>query len=76
MTEKIIKIKEKIFKNNKNQKQAFRKWFVDMVYDNMDMEGEAVLNKREIMSRSKLQLDNLIQEGVYKQIVLPKKYYD
>ncbi|MBI4652742.1 hypothetical protein HY750_00610 [Candidatus Kuenenbacteria bacterium] len=51
-----------------SKQQAFRKWFVDMVYDNMDMEGEAVLSKKEIMSRSKLQLDNLIQEGVYKQI--------
>jgi hypothetical protein len=58
-----------------NKKDAFRKWFVAMVYDNMAMEDEAVLGKKEIQERSKIQVDNLIKEGVYKKINIPKKYY-
>jgi len=61
---------------NQNKKQkAFHKWFVDMVYDNMAMENEDVLSKQEIHERSKIQINNLIQEGIYKEIKIPQKYY-
>jgi len=46
-----------------------------MVYDNMAMEDEAVFSKSEMMKRYRIQMNNLIQEGIYKKIVLPKKYY-
>ncbi|MBA3047842.1 hypothetical protein KKC83_02710 [Patescibacteria group bacterium] len=61
--------------NNNKKEQAFRKWFIDMVYDNMAMEDEAVFSKSEMMKRYRIQMNNLIQEGIYKKIVLPKKYY-
>ncbi|MCK5460278.1 hypothetical protein KAI52_04130 [Candidatus Parcubacteria bacterium] len=60
--------------NNKKKEQAFKKWFVDMVYDNMAMEDEAVLTKKEIRDRSKMQMNNLVKEGVHKKIIFPKKY--
>jgi len=61
--------------NNKKIEQAFRKWFVDMVYDNMAMENEDVLTKKEIKERCKLQISNLIKEGIHRSIAFPKKYY-
>ena len=61
--------------SNKKKEQAFKKWFVDMVYDNMAMEDEAVFTKNEMIKRYKLQLDELIKDGTYKKIIFPKKYY-
>lgn len=70
------RINKNFMKQNNNKKeQAFRKWFIDMVYDNMAMEDEAVFSKSEMMKRYRIQMNNLIQEGIYKKIVLPKKYY-
>ena len=63
------------YAKNMSKQQAFKKWFIDMVYDNMAMEDEAVFSKKEMTERYKLQLNNLIKEGVYKEIIIPKKYY-
>lgn len=61
--------------NKKNKEQAFRKLFIDLIYDNMAMEDEAVFSKKELSQRCKLQVDNLIKENVHSKIVIPKKYY-
>lgn len=58
-----------------NSKQAFRRLFIDLIYDNMAMENEAVFSKKEIEARSKIQVNNLIKEGIYKKINIPQKYY-
>lgn len=58
-----------------NSKQAFKRLFIDLIYDNMAMENEAIFSKKEIEARSKIQINNLIKEGVYKTINIPKKYY-
>ena len=61
--------------NNKNREKYFRKIFVNLVYDNMAMENEAVFSKKTIAERYKLQIDNLIKEGAHKKIVIPNSYY-
>ncbi len=58
-----------------NSKQAFKRLFIDLIYDNMAMENEAIFSKKEIEERSKIQINNLIKEGVYRTINIPKKYY-
>lgn len=66
---------KKININNKNREKYFREIFVNLVYDNMAMEGEAVFSKKIIAGRYKSQIDNLIKEGVHKKIVIPNSYY-
>jgi hypothetical protein len=61
--------------NNKNREKYFREIFVNLVYDNMAMEDEAVFSKKIIAERYKLQIDNLIREGAHKKIVIPNSYY-
>ncbi len=61
--------------NNKNREKYFREIFVNLVYDNMAMEDEAVFSKKIIAERYKLQIDNLIKEGAHKKIVIPNSYY-
>lgn len=61
-------------RNSKKREIVFRKLFIDLIYDNMAMEDEAVFSKKEMMERYKAQLDSLIKEGLHKEIVLPKKY--
>jgi len=61
--------------NNKKREKCFREIFVNLVYDNMAMEDEAVFSKKTIAERYKLQIDNLIKEGVHKKIVIPNSYY-
>lgn len=61
--------------NNKNREKYFREIFVNLVYDNMAMEDEAVFSKKDIAARYKLQIDNLIKEGAHKKIVIPNSYY-
>lgn len=65
----------KISLNNKNREKYFRQIFVNLVYDNMAMEDEAVFSKKIIAERYKLQIDNLIKEGAHKKIVIPNSYY-
>lgn len=60
---------------NKKKEKYFRKIFINLVYDNMNMEDEAVFSKKDIAERYKLQIDNLIKEGVYNKIVIPSSYY-
>jgi len=61
--------------NNKIREKYFREIFVNLVYDNMAMEDEAVFSKKTIAERYKLQMDNLIKEGAHKKIVIPNSYY-
>jgi len=61
--------------NNKDREKYFREIFVNLVYDNMAMEDEAVFTKKIIAERYKLQIDNLIKEGAHKKIVIPHSYY-
>ena len=61
--------------NNKNREKYFRKIFVNLVYDNMAMEDEAVFSKKIIAERYKLQINNLIKEGAHKKIIIPNSYY-
>jgi len=61
--------------NNKNRKKYFREIFINLVYDNMAMEDETVFSKKAIVERYKLQINNLIKEGVHKKIVIPNSYY-
>ena len=61
--------------NNKNREKYFRQIFVNLVYDNMAMEDEAVFSKKIIAERYKLQIDNLIREGAHKKIIIPNSYY-
>ena len=61
--------------NNRNREKYFRKIFVNLVYDNMAMEDEAVFSKKIIAERYKLQIDNLIREGAHKKIIIPNSYY-
>ncbi|MBA4320035.1 MAG: hypothetical protein C0412_16665 [Flavobacterium sp.] len=61
--------------NNKNREKYFREIFVNLVYDNMAMENEAVFSKKIIAERYKLQIDNLIKEDAHKKIVIPNSYY-
>lgn len=61
--------------NNKNREKYFRQIFVNLVYDNMAMEDEAIFSKKAIAERYKLQIDNLIKEGAHKKIIIPNSYY-
>jgi hypothetical protein len=61
--------------SNKNREKYFREIFVNLVYDNMAMEDEMVFSKKTIAERYKLQIDNLIKEGVHKKIIIPNSYY-
>ena len=61
--------------SNKNREKYFREIFVNLVYDNMAMEDEAVFSKKVIATRYKLQINNLIKEGAHKKIVIPTSYY-
>lgn len=61
--------------NNKNREKYFREIFVNLVYDNMAIENEAVFSKKIIAERYKLQINNLIKEGAHKKIVIPNSYY-
>lgn len=61
--------------NNKNREKYFREIFVNLIYDNMAMEDEAIFSKKVIAARYKLQIDNLIKEGAHKKIVIPNSYY-
>jgi len=61
--------------NNRNREKYFRQIFVNLVYDNMAMEDEAVFSKKIIAERYKLQIDNLIREGAHKKIIIPNSYY-
>lgn len=56
------------------REKAFRNLFVDLIYDNMAMENEAVFSKKEMMARYKMQMDSLIRDGIHKNIVIPMKY--
>lgn len=69
ITMKTIKL------NNKNREKYFRQIFVNLVYDNMAMEDEAIFSKKDIAERYKLQINNLVKEGVHKKIVIPDSYY-
>lgn len=60
---------------NKKREKYFREIFVNLIYDNMAMEDEAIFSKKNIAERYKLQIDNLIKEGVHNKIVIPKSYY-
>lgn len=60
---------------NKKREQYFKEIFVNLVYDNMAMEDEAVFSKKNIAERYKLQIDNLIKEGAHLKIVIPNSYY-
>lgn len=61
--------------SGKKRKKYFREIFVNLVYDNMAMEDEAVFSKKAIAERYKLQINNLIKEGVHHKIVVPSSYY-
>jgi ribonuclease HII len=61
--------------SNKKREKYFREIFVNLVYDNMAMEDEAVFSKKNIAKRYKLQIDNLIKEGAHNKIVIPNSYY-
>ncbi|MFH1030805.1 MAG: hypothetical protein V1770_06135 [bacterium] len=60
---------------NKKRKKYFKEIFVNLIYDNMAMEDEAVFSKKNIAERYKLQIDNLIKEGAHNKIVIPNSYY-
>jgi ribonuclease HII len=60
----------------KKREKYFKEIFVNLIYDNMAMEDEAVFSKKNIAQRYKLQMDNLIKEGAHNKIVIPKSYYD
>lgn len=60
---------------NKKREKYFREIFVNLIYDNMAMENEAVFSKKNIAERYKLQIDNLIKEGAHNKIVIPNSYY-
>ncbi|MEI7621485.1 MAG: hypothetical protein WCJ51_03040 [Candidatus Moraniibacteriota bacterium] len=60
---------------NKKREKYFKEIFVNLVYDNMVMEDEAIFSKKKIAERYKLQIDNLIKEGAHNKIVIPKSYY-
>lgn len=60
---------------NKKREKIFKEIFVNLIYDNMDMEDEVVFSKRIIAERYKLQIENLIKEGVHNKIVFPSSYY-
>lgn len=60
---------------NKKREKYFREIFVNLIYDNMAMEDEAVFSKKNIAERYKLQIDNLIKEGAHNKIVIPNSYY-
>lgn len=60
---------------NKKREKYFREIFVNLIYDNMAMENEAVFSKKNIAERYKLQMDNLIKEGAHNKIIIPKSYY-
>ena len=60
---------------NKKREKYFREIFVNLIYDNMAMENEAIFSKKNIAERYKLQIDNLIKEGAHNKIVIPNSYY-
>ena len=60
---------------NKKREKYFKEIFVNLIYDNMAMEDEAVFSKKNIAERYKLQIDNLIKEGAHNKIVIPNSYY-
>ena len=60
---------------NKKREQYFKEIFVNLVYDNMAMEDEAIFSKKNIAERYKVQIDNLIKEGAHLKIVIPNSYY-
>lgn len=60
---------------NTQREKYFKEIFVNLVYNNMAMEDEAVFSKKNIAERYKLQIDNLIKEGAHNKIIIPKSYY-
>lgn len=60
---------------SKKREKYFKEIFVNLIYDNMAMEDEAVFSKKKIAERYKLQIDNLIKEGAHNKIVIPNSYY-
>lgn len=60
---------------DKKREKYFKEIFVNLIYDNMNMEDEAVFSKKSIAERYKLQIDNLIKEGAHNKIVIPNSYY-
>lgn len=60
---------------NKKREKYFKEIFVNLIYDNMAMEDEAIFSKKNIAARYKLQIDNLIKEGAHNKIVIPNSYY-
>ncbi len=60
---------------DKKREKYFKEIFVNLIYDNMAMENEAIFSKKNIAKRYKLQIDNLIKEGAHNKIVIPKSYY-
>lgn len=65
----------KLILTNKKREKYFKEIFVNLIYDNMAMEDEAVFSKKNIAERYKLQIDNLIKEGAHNKIVIPNSYY-
>lgn len=65
----------KINSTSKKREKYFREIFVNLIYDNMAMEDEAVFSKKAIAERYKLQINNLIKEGAHNKIVVPNSYY-
>jgi hypothetical protein len=51
--------------------KRFKQIFVNLVYDNMAMEDEAVFSKKDIARRYKLLIDGLIRDGIHKKVVIP-----
>jgi len=61
-------MKKNIPKNN-SQEDRFKRIFVDLVYDNMAMENEAIFSKKEIAQRYKLLIDGLVRDGIHRKVV-------
>ncbi len=61
---------KKIILKNISRENRFKQIFVDLVYDNMAMENEAVFSKKEIARRYKLLIDGLIRDGIHKKVAI------
>jgi len=60
----------KIISKKNSKEDLFKRVFVDLVYDNMAMENEAVFSKKEIARRYKLLIDGLVRDGIHKKVVI------
>ena len=63
-----------ILKDNQRVKR-FKQIFVNLVFDNMAMEDEAVFSKKDIAQRYKLLIDGLIRDGIHNKVVIPSSYH-